>query len=152
MAESGMRASALTLAFALAAGLSAAAVAAAPIAADDVFVTTAGAISVANEPGYTLHYSRSGMADYDGPLDGHYEALIDFSAVQTTVTQARLCERDGIPRFIEALSTKGYDGPNAAGHRQSVVVSLRCANGVMPNSVKTFNNEYAPDLPASTLR
>jgi len=148
-----MRSARLTLAFAVAVALSAVAVCAAraattPIIADDVVVTTSAALSVANEPGYTLHYHGDGTASYDGPLngrDGHYEAHVDFAPVQTVVSDAGLCERSGIPRYIEApaLSTSARQV-----QKRDVLMQLRCASGAPPFDLKTFNNKYTPELPA----
>jgi hypothetical protein len=103
----------------------------------------------ANAPGYTLRYRHDGTADYDGPLngrDGHYIAHVDFAPVQTVVSDAGLCERRGIPRYIEApaLSSKHV----VPAQTRYVLVQLQCENGPQPLGAKTFNNTYTPELPA----
>ena len=148
-----MRTKRLTLAFVAAMVSSAVAVQAAPttsapIVADDIVVTTSAALSVANAPGYALSYSHDGTASYDGPLnglDGHYEAKIDFASVQTVISEAGLCERSGIPKFIEAPAFENVRGSTAAPKR-FVVVQLRCETGPQPLGYKTFNDKYTPEL------
>jgi hypothetical protein len=141
-----MRAIRLTLALAFAVGVSSAALAAAPIVAEEVLVTTAPSMSIANAPGYTLRFQHDGTAIFDGPLDGrdgHYEATVDFAAVQAAITEAHLCERNGIPMFVEAPTVS-----HGMARADSVLVQLRCTNSASPNAMKVFNNTYAPDLPS----
>jgi hypothetical protein len=121
-----------------------------PVAADDVVVSTAPAMSIANAPGYTLRFQASGLASYDGPLhgrDGHYEAEANFLSVQLTVASAHLCERSGIPKYVEALLTSGSADRTGPAKRQNVLVQLHCGNDG-PHAVKTFSDQYAPDLPS----
>ncbi len=126
----------LLLTAALALALGAAATAAEMPA--DILVTTSNAVVASNVPGYTLQFHRSGAAEFDGMLngrDGHYQATIAGTAVEAALGESNLCERGGIPLFVQSRLTSGSMAT------QHVLVELRCAAGV-----KTFNDASATDI------
>jgi hypothetical protein len=121
---------------------------------DEVLVmgSLGGLRTVTYQPGYTLRFERDGIAIYDGMLDGrdgHYTAPADFTAVAAAVTQARLCERNGLALFISPNARRALSPstPREPKGIASDAITLRCGP-----DVKTFNTSVAPDLPTVSVQ